>query len=251
MPRLVMVGVSHHLTPLEVRECLAFDAERWYSRSPRGLPSVLVSTCNRVEVYAWVTGRSAPAVRALQRSLAEAAGLAITELQPYLAVFTGPEALLHLVRVAAGLDSLVVGEDHDLRSDQPLPLHGGLTGALASLATGLESRTGSQVRLSLADEPDLANTTKATLIRIAREALHNIAKHASATHVDLVLEVGPTEVMLLVADDGRGFDPTEARQGHFGLQLMREHAMAIGGALHLVSTPGRGTRVRIRVMRPR
>jgi glutamyl-tRNA reductase len=111
MPRLVMVGVSHHLTPLEVRECLAFDAERWYTRSPRGLPSVLVSTCNRVEVYAWVTGRSAPAVRALQRSLAESAGLAITELQPYLAVFTGPEALLHLVRVAAGLDSLVVGED--------------------------------------------------------------------------------------------------------------------------------------------
>ena len=251
MPRLVMVGVSHHLTPLEVRECLAFDAERWYARSPRGLPSVLVSTCNRVEVYAWVTGRSAPAVRALQRSLAEAAGLAITELQPYLAVFTGPEALLHLVRVAKGLDSLVVGEDHDLRSDQPLPLHGGLTGALASLATGLESRTGSQVRLSLADEPDLANTTKATLIRIAREALRNIAKHARATHVDLVLEVGPTEVMLLVADDGRGFDPSAARPGHFGLQLMREHAMALGGALGLVSAPGRGTQVRIRVVRRR
>jgi glutamyl-tRNA reductase len=111
MPRLVMVGVSHHLTPLEVRECLAFDAQRWYARSPRELPNVLVSTCNRVEVYAWVTGRSATAVRALQRGLAEAAGLAVTELQPYLAVFTGPEALLHLVRVAAGLDSLVVGEE--------------------------------------------------------------------------------------------------------------------------------------------
>jgi signal transduction histidine kinase len=79
---------------------------------------------------------------------------------------------------------------HDLRSDQPLPLQGGLIGALASLATGLESRTGSQVRLSLADEPDLANTTKATLIRIAREALHNIAKHARATHVDLVSAPG-------------------------------------------------------------
>src|SRR5438105_4031594 len=111
MPRLVMVGVSHHLTPLEVRECLAFDAERWYARSPRGLPSVLVSTCNRVEVYAWVTGRSAPAVRALQLILADAAGLDFAQLQPYLAVFSGLEALLHLVRVAAGLDSLVVGED--------------------------------------------------------------------------------------------------------------------------------------------
>jgi glutamyl-tRNA reductase len=111
MPRLVMVGVSHHLTPLEVRECLAFDTRRWYAHSPRGLPSVLVSTCNRVEVYAWVTGRSAPAVRVLQRSLADAASLDLAKLQPYLATFCGPEALLHLVRVAAGLDSLVVGED--------------------------------------------------------------------------------------------------------------------------------------------
>ena len=111
MPRLVMVGVSHHLAPFKVRERLAFDAQRWYARSPGGLPSVLVSTCNRVEVYAWVTGRSAPAVRSLQRGLAEAAGLDLAELQPHLAVFTGPQALLHLVRVAAGLDSLVVGED--------------------------------------------------------------------------------------------------------------------------------------------
>ena len=111
MGRLVMVGTSHHLTPLELRECLAFDAQHWYARSPRELPSVLVSTCNRVEVYAWVTGGSAPAVRALQRSLADAAGLDVAELQPYLAVRSGAEALLHLVRVAAGLDSLVVGED--------------------------------------------------------------------------------------------------------------------------------------------
>jgi glutamyl-tRNA reductase len=110
MPRLVMVGVSH-LTPLAVRECLAFDLERWHACAPPGLPSVLVSTCNRVEVYAWVTGRSAPAVRALQRSLADSAGLALSELQPHFAVFSGPDALLHLVRVAAGLDSLVIGED--------------------------------------------------------------------------------------------------------------------------------------------
>jgi len=140
---------------------------------------------------------------------------------------------------------------HDLRSDQPLPLQGGLSGALASLATGLKSRTGSQVRLSLADEPDLANTTKATLIRIAREALHNIAKHAHATHVDLVLEVGPADVTLQIADNGRGFDLGETHPGHFGLQLMREHAMALGGALDVVSATGRGTQVRIRVVRRR
>src|SRR5437879_567750 len=140
---------------------------------------------------------------------------------------------------------------HDLRSDQPLPLQGGLTGALASLATGFESRTGFQVRLSLADEPDLANTTKATLIRIAREALHNSEKHARATHVDLVLEVGPADVTLQITDNGRGFDLWESRPGHFGLHMMREHAMAIAGGLEVVSAPGPGTQVRVRVVRRR
>ena len=120
-----------------------------------------------------------------------------------------------------------------------------------SHATGLEVSGGCQVRLSLADEPDLAPSTKTTLVRIAREALHNIAKHAQATCVDLVLEVGPSDVTLLVADDGRGFDPQAAHPGHFGLQLMREQAIAVGAALELVSAPGRGTQVRLCVGRLR
>jgi signal transduction histidine kinase len=138
---------------------------------------------------------------------------------------------------------------HDLRSNEQSQLQAGLTGALASLATGLEARARCQVRLSLADEPDIASATKATLVRIVREALHNIAKHARATHVDLVLEVGPSDVILWLADDGRGFDPSAAYPGHFGLQLMREHAVAIGGALELTSAPGRGTQLRVRVTR--
>jgi signal transduction histidine kinase len=66
-----------------------------------------------------------------------------------------------------------------------------------------------------------------------------------------VLEVGPTEVTLHITDNGRGFDLAESHPGHFGLHMMREHAMAIGGALDLVSAPGRGTQVRIRVVRRR
>jgi signal transduction histidine kinase len=140
---------------------------------------------------------------------------------------------------------------HDLRSDDSSQLEHGLGGALASLAAGLEAAGGCQVRVSLADEPDLAPSTKATLARIAREALHNIAKHAHATHVDLVLQVGPSEVTLLVTDDGRGFDPYEPRPGHFGLQLMREQALAVYADLEVVSAPGRGTQLRVRVGRRR
>jgi signal transduction histidine kinase len=140
---------------------------------------------------------------------------------------------------------------HDLRSDESHQLERGLTGALVSLAAGLAARGGCQVRLSLADEPDISSSTKGTLFRIAREALRNSEKHAQASYVDLVVEVGPSDVTLLVADDGRGFDPYASHPGHFGLQLMCEQAMAVGAALELVSAPGRGTEVRVRVGRRR
>jgi signal transduction histidine kinase len=141
---------------------------------------------------------------------------------------------------------------HELRSGESNQLEGGgLTGALASQATAVEALGSCQVRLSLADEPDIAPSMKAALARIAQEALRNIAKHAQATHVDLALEIGPSEMMLLVTDDGRGFDPYASHPGHFGLQLMREQAMAVGAALEFVSAPGRGTQIRVRVRRRR
>jgi signal transduction histidine kinase len=156
-----------------------------------------------------------------------------------------------LVRLANASQTELRALVHDLRSDESDELQGGLTGALASQAVQLQARTGCQVRLSLADEPDIAPSTKVTLVRIAREALHNSEKHAQATHVDLVLEVGPSDVTLLVADDGRGFDPSASHPGHFGLQLICEQALAVGAALELVSAPGRGTQVRVRVGRRR
>jgi signal transduction histidine kinase len=138
---------------------------------------------------------------------------------------------------------------YELRSDESYQLPDGLTGALVSLARGLATQAGCQIRLTLDNEPDIAVATKARLVRIVREALHNVSKHARATRVDLTLEVGPSEVMVQVADDGRGFDPSEPYPGHFGLQSMSEHAQAIGGALELVSAVGRGTQVRVRVTR--
>src|SRR5579859_1991602 len=113
MPRLVMVGLSHHTTPLEIRERVAVDLDEtsWRHCAPHGLATLLLSTCNRVEVYAWVEGRTAPAVRSLCRALARATGVELAELQPHLRVLSGPEALLHVIRVTSGLDSLVVGEE--------------------------------------------------------------------------------------------------------------------------------------------
>ena len=109
--RLVMVGLSHHAAPLDVRERVAFDEAAWRMHAPAHLSTILLSTCNRVEVYTWVDDRPAPALRALQRSLARAAGIDLADVQRYLVPRSGRDAILHLVRVASGLDSLVVGEE--------------------------------------------------------------------------------------------------------------------------------------------
>lgn len=113
MPQLVMVGLSHHAAPLELRERVAVDLDNttWRRCAPAGLATLLLSTCNRVEIYAWVDGRAAVAVRAMCRALGRATGVALAELQPHLRILTGREALLHVVRVTSGLDSLVVGEE--------------------------------------------------------------------------------------------------------------------------------------------
>jgi signal transduction histidine kinase len=156
-----------------------------------------------------------------------------------------------MLRLAADSQTELRALVHELRSDESHQLQGGLTGALISHASGLGATGECQVRLSLADEPDISPSIKGALLRIAREALRNSLKHAQATYVDLVLEVGPSDVTLLVADDGRGFDAQGSHPGHFGLQLMCEQAMAIGAALELVSAPGRGAQVRVRVGRRR
>src|SRR5919199_4949881 len=98
MGHLVVLGLNHHATPLGVRERLAFDDARWRAVAPASLASVLLSTCNRVEVYAWVEGPSRSAVGQLSRALAQAAGVRPADLRPHLAARTGSQAVLHLVR---------------------------------------------------------------------------------------------------------------------------------------------------------
>ena len=87
------------------------------------------------------------------------------------------------------------------------------------------------------------------LFRIFQEAVTNVVRHAGASSLDVVLELGPQEVSLTVTDDGKGFDPAAraVRSRRLGLTSMRERAQALGGRLSVDSAPGRGTSVRVRV----
>jgi glutamyl-tRNA reductase len=101
---LVCVGLSWRTSPLEVREKLAAARLDEVRALPGVKEAALVQTCNRVEAYLAAEAGSAPGVR---EALARAAGVA---LDGHLYEKSGEEALRHLFRVAASLDSMVVGE---------------------------------------------------------------------------------------------------------------------------------------------
>jgi signal transduction histidine kinase/ligand-binding sensor domain-containing protein len=93
----------------------------------------------------------------------------------------------------------------------------------------------------------LPNGVQDQLFRIAQEAVANAVKHADARTIEIALQFEPTEVKLVVSDDGRGFDPAAAQgaqAGHFGLLGMRERAAQLG-ALTIDSRPGGGTRIEV------
>jgi signal transduction histidine kinase len=84
---------------------------------------------------------------------------------------------------------------------------------------------------------------------VAQEALHNVAKHAQATHVRVQLATTGDLAELTVTDDGAGFDPSappSARRS-LGITSMRERALLLGGACTVASAPGAGTTVQVRI----
>jgi signal transduction histidine kinase len=89
---------------------------------------------------------------------------------------------------------------------------------------------------------------EATVLRIAQEALSNVAKHAAARRVGVTLSYLDDQVLLDVRDDGAGFDTAmPARPTSFGLRGMRQRAERLAGSLDVETTPGRGTAVSVRL----
>jgi glutamyl-tRNA reductase len=109
MERLVCLGLSHRTAPVELRErfgTLGLGAER----CPEVIEHAVLSTCYRVELYAFLVDGVEDAHGALLDALAEAHGVEREELVGHLYVHAGADVARHLSRVATGLDSLVLGE---------------------------------------------------------------------------------------------------------------------------------------------
>ena len=96
---------------------------------------------------------------------------------------------------------------------------------------------------------DLPREAAIALFRIAQEALNNVAKHAQATQVDLLIDADEHRMTIAIRDNGKGFDPSaaEARSTRLGMTTMQERVIAAGGSLEIESAPGKGTTLMARV----
>jgi PAS domain S-box-containing protein len=127
----------------------------------------------------------------------------------------------------------------------------GLVAALRKQAAALTARE--EVKVEVQAPPgriSLDERVEEQLYRLSQEALHNVVKHAQATHVQLCLSLKEDSVTLEVTDNGIGFDVAERHPGHMGLSTMAERAASLGGNLEVHSAPGAGTVVRVAVPIP-
>lgn len=127
--------------------------------------------------------------------------------------------------------------------------HLGLVSALTELTRKFADQSGIGVSRRFAERlPQLSGEAEIAIYRVAQESLTNVARHAQASHVDVMLEPGPESVVLRVADDGRGLPAMETSvNGHGGLRGMRERALLVGGALAVKRSDAGGVEVRLEV----
>lgn len=100
-------------------------------------------------------------------------------------------------------------------------------------------------------ERPLGSDAQLTLFRILQESLTNIVKHAQAKLVEVKVMYEADSAILVIKDDGKGFEMGKTPMGHYGLLNMRERAGALEGRVDVSSAPGQGTQVALIIPYPR
>ena len=166
------------------------------------------------------------------------------------------EARQQLVELAVAARSVYVDVREAILSlSTPVPPERGLASALEEYAEQYAESSKLAVRFKATPEAEQAPLTagvQSEVFRIVKEALTNVRKHASANRVTITMSRDANDVVVLVSDDGVGFDPQTVgsrRESwpHFGLAGMRERAESVCGTIVWRSKPGAGAEVELRV----
>ncbi len=125
----------------------------------------------------------------------------------------------------------------------------GLLPAIEWQLEQFKQRTGMNIDLHVTgDSTILGDNHTIAIFRILQEGLTNIARHAEATRVSVAVSVNSQSIGLDIIDDGKGFTVDEHKPGtSYGLYSMQERAGALGGSVEVISQPGEGTRLKLRV----
>lgn len=179
-------------------------------------------------------------------ALLTSAKLDAARIRPRL-VGAPPEALerlAHLVEMLNGAIALGRRIIEDLR---PSTLNNlGLVMTLEILAREFAERSGVEVHCALEPAP-MGAAAELVVYRLVQEAVTNISKYAAARHVWLDMSPQGMQVQVLVRDDGAGFDPERTPSSAYGLVGMRYRVEAVQGTLDVLSAPGQGTVLQVRL----
>jgi len=169
-------------------------------------------------------------------------GYALSSLAEHLGTTNGP-AVERLEAVVRHDVAVLRAMSTELYPQQLDPQN--LASSISDLGAALRE-AGARVDVDVDEHLGLDDTTATLIYRVARESMHNAAKHAQPHNVDVRLARAVGHTVLTVVDDGRGFEPTaEPAAGHLGLKLIRDTVAEAGGTLLVDSLIGRGTRVEL------
>jgi signal transduction histidine kinase/HAMP domain-containing protein len=197
--------------------------------------------------------------RRIARELHDEAGQALTSLLVGLRAMERTDDLAKLHAMTANLREVVtqtLDEVHDLALElRPSVLDDlGLVPALDRYVQSCPTRFNFQADFVTTgiDNLRLPPAVETTLYRIAQEALTNVARHANASHTSVLLQQHEGVIVLVVEDDGEGFDVAQMmtspqKRERLGLYGVEERASLVGGELTVESEPGVGTTLSIEI----
>ena len=193
----------------------------------------------------------------ISRELHDDTGQGMMVIRLYLSMLEkavkSPAAREKLRETLEVVDRTVVGLRRIIAKLSPLVLEElGLIAALRKEAKDLAKATGVNARVSFAEDVGrLLPEKEAAIYRVVQEALHNVAKHAQAHNVSVLVTREAAHVHVVVEDDGVGMGVASAGKGagdhSFGLAGIRERVSTFGGSVRICSTKGQGTRMEVTV----
>lgn len=175
MFNFVLVGLNHRTAKLDIRQLASFDAEQLLeglkrlSALPELLESMIISTCNRVEILSSVE-RQSEGIASMESFLSEYSHISLPQLQPTLYRYSNEQAVRHVFRVASSLDSMILGEPQilgQIKSCYSAAFNAHTVGAYLNSLLQAAFRTAKRVRseTSIGEYPVSVSSAAIELIR--------------------------------------------------------------------------------------